>query len=470
MNFGLLLAAFLLVALAVTWLFKKFTRFQTHYVITLIRTKKPLPLFDQLARIGRPLDWFAEAGLVLGFGAFAVDYQYLRHKPLAQRLALFAAAIAGLYAVFYGLDFALAGLMSGNPLMKPLFWVFSLAYGLLGFAGFTILALIVQAADIVSKFLLGKKACPGVAPLIPGVEIPNVPIVVPVHAWLSLLLILLIHEGMHGILARREKIKVKSAGLLLLGFLPIGAFVEPDDKELKAARDRSQLRLYAAGPTANLFSLVVIQVLVLVLAAGLAAFVNPWATQIHEASVSQVVVESVSENFSFCGDTYDSPAHRALEKGMVIQAINGKPVKRASDVSSEIALNKFKPVSFSLGLADGTLVQKTISPNELGLFGFVVREVGNPGFEVPPAYTFYRLAIGMVFSFLNWLFILNFLVATVNFLPLGVFDGGRIAQLLFLPYLGFLRMPRKATMKLIGRLFLVPLAALFLLNALPLFF
>src|SRR3989344_1596623 len=417
MNFGLLLAAFLLVALAVTWLFKKFTRFQTHYVITLIRTKKPLPLFDQLARIGRPLDWFAEAGLVLGFGAFAVDYLYLRHKPLAQRLAL-----------------------------------------------------IVQAADIVSKFLLGKKACPGVAPLIPGVEIPNVPIVVPVHAWLSLLLILLIHEGMHGILARREKIKVKSAGLLLLGFLPIGAFVEPDDKELKAARDRSQLRLYAAGPTANLFSLVVIQVLVLVLAAGLAAFVNPWATQIHEASVSQVVVESVSENFSFCGDTYDSPAHRALEKGMVIQAINGKPVKRASDVSSEIALNKFKPVSFSLGLADGTLVQKTISPNELGLFGFVVREVGNPGFEVPPAYTFYRLAIGMVFSFLNWLFILNFLVATVNFLPLGVFDGGRIAQLLFLPYLGFLRMPRKATMKLIGRLFLVPLAALFLLTALPLFF
>ena len=463
------LAAFLVVSFLVTQLFKRYTKFQTHHLITLIRTRKPLPIFNRLAKIGKPLEWFAELGLVLGFGGLAVDYLYLRGRPLFQRLAFFGVSVAALFLVFYGIDFALAGMISGNPAMKPLFWLFSLGYGLLGFAGFTILALIAQAADILAKLALGKKACPGVAPLIPGVEIPNVPLVVPMHAWLSLLIILLVHEGMHGILARREKIKVKSTGLLLFGFLPMGAFVEPDDKELKAAPDRSQLRLYAAGPTANLLSLVVIQVFVLLLAGALALFINPWALDIHKSGVSHVIVDSVSEDFSFCGDTYAAPARGALEKGMVIKAINGKPVQLASDVSSEIALNKFKPMTFVLGLADGREVTKTMAPNELGLFGFVLKEVEKDGFEFPQAYTLYRLAIGMLFSFLNWLFILNFLVATVNFLPLGVFDGGRIAQLLFLPYLGFLHMPRKDAMKLIGRLFLIPLAFLFVLNALPLF-
>ncbi|MFH1587693.1 MAG: hypothetical protein ABID38_07595, partial [Candidatus Diapherotrites archaeon] len=59
-------------------------------------------------------------------------------------------------------------------------------------------------------------------------------------------------------------------------------------------------------------------------------------------------------------------------------------------------------------------------------------------------------------------------VALFNFLPLGITDGGRIAKIIFLPYLGFLKMPKKDTEKLIGRVFLWIILALIILNALPL--
>ncbi len=62
---------------------------------------------------------------------------------------------------------------------------------------------------------------------------------------------IIVHEFSHGILARRAKIKIKSMGLLLF-IVPIGAFVEPDDKELEKLNRRERARMFAAGPTSNI--------------------------------------------------------------------------------------------------------------------------------------------------------------------------------------------------------------------------
>ena len=76
-------------------------------------------------------------------------------------------------------------------------------------------------------------------------------ILIPFWFWIVVIAIILVpHELSHGIVARAEKIRLKSVGLLLLAVLP-GAFVEPDEKQLGKAKPVTQLRVFAAGSFAN---------------------------------------------------------------------------------------------------------------------------------------------------------------------------------------------------------------------------
>src|SRR3989454_2535030 len=54
----------------------------------------------------------------------------------------------------------------------------------------------------------------------------------------------------HGILSRVANMKIRSLGLIFLIF-PIGAFVEPDEDELRALPRRERGRLYAVGPATH---------------------------------------------------------------------------------------------------------------------------------------------------------------------------------------------------------------------------
>ena len=62
---------------------------------------------------------------------------------------------------------------------------------------------------------------------------------VPFTYWIiAILVILVIHEFSHGLIARLHKIKVNSSGIAFLGIIiPIipAAFVEPDEKQLRQA-------------------------------------------------------------------------------------------------------------------------------------------------------------------------------------------------------------------------------------------
>lgn len=82
--------------------------------------------------------------------------------------------------------------------------------------------------------------------VIPGVT-PFVPLG---YGLIALIVTLIVHEGGHGILARANNMKVKSVGLLV-AVVPIGAFVEPDDLDMKVASRRQRLRVFGAGPAVN---------------------------------------------------------------------------------------------------------------------------------------------------------------------------------------------------------------------------
>lgn len=99
--------------------------------------------------------------------------------------------------------------------------------------------------------------------LIPGLN-PYLPII---YGWIALIIGLVVHEGAHGVLARSLGFPVKSSGLLFFLVLPVGAFVEVDDKELAKAKARDSGRVLAAGPGSNI-TVAAVALLGLILVVG----------------------------------------------------------------------------------------------------------------------------------------------------------------------------------------------------------
>lgn len=460
---GLLIAFFI-----VTYLVKKLVpNSSTYYIFSMIRTRKPLPWFDKLAKLGRIWDVFADIAIITGFGAIAVDYLYGRkQKTKIGRIALFVVS----FAVLSFIGYSLFGALGSNPLFGDFSIFIGLAVGLAGFCGLGLAVLILSTNYIISGMSAGKSVCPGVAPLIPGVQIPNVPISVPLHGWISLLIILVVHEGLHGIVARREKIRVKSSGIGLLGFLPIAAFVEPDEKQLKKEKEIKQLRVFAVGSMANLAT-----ALIVIIASMLAVYflispaIMPWLSSVHNDSIEGVVIADVLEEYTFCNQAYPAPAFGVLEKGMLIKAVNGKQIATLYDYLVEASGNGTNQITLTVLTAEGIEEEKTLQPNELGKLGIIAEERQKENYEFPENYKSTLFWIALLSEFFGWLVLLSLLVAIFNFLPLMPFDGGRMAAILFLPYFRWIGMPKKDTEKFITRLFLWIIIILLVINALPLF-
>lgn len=75
-----------------------------------------------------------------------------------------------------------------------------------------------------------------------------------------------VHELGHAAMAAAWRIRLAAVGVLILA-IPIGAFVEPDDKDLALAPRKARAGLYAAGPASNML----VALAVLALFAGLLA-------------------------------------------------------------------------------------------------------------------------------------------------------------------------------------------------------
>ncbi len=94
-----------------------------------------------------------------------------------------------------------------------------------------------------------ESASPSEIILIPGVS-PTIPLV---WGLIGLIVALVIHEYGHGILTRAHGMRVRSFGLLILGLIPIGAFAEPEGREILRAPRRERQRVFAAGPAINIY-------------------------------------------------------------------------------------------------------------------------------------------------------------------------------------------------------------------------
>ena len=141
--------------------------------------------------------------------------------------------------------------------------------------------------------------------------LPGINPYLPVSVWLAIVVAVVIHESAHGIVARSLGMKVKSAGVLLLLFLPIGAFVEVDDKQLKQVKSRDSLRVLGAGSGINMiFGVACILLLILVCSTMVPAT--------RGAAIVGVVQPTADQ---------DSPAYTAgIQPGDFVVALDNSPV------------------------------------------------------------------------------------------------------------------------------------------------
>ena len=184
--------------------------------------------------------------------------------------------------------------------LSPRFWKAFSTVGIV--VGFFWMFLIAIGFILSTESLLRKpaEATPSVMLAIPGVTIPLI------GGLVGIIVLVVFHEFSHGIVARAEKIKLDSVGTLSLGFIPLGAFVKPDEKKMKKAGALANLRVAAAGSFMNiLLATVLIALTCFAILPGLTA----------EMTGAKLL-----------GVDDGSPAEAAgLQSGMIITGVNGEP-------------------------------------------------------------------------------------------------------------------------------------------------
>jgi hypothetical protein len=245
--------------------------------------------------------------------------------------------------------------------------------------------------------------------------------------------------------------------------------VEPDEKQLKQLekkQPKDALRLYAAGPASNLYFFLV-GGLILSLIGGLiiGPVLNPTLNGIHTQAVKGVMIDKVEEMITICGTEFEAPAHGKLLSGDQILSVDGVSIGTLGEYVKAIAGKE----SYTLSILRGSeTTDYSFETNEVGRIGIMVKEIPNTDYTPPNWYDPLRQIVGFVSGFLGWLLLLNFLVATANYIPISPFDGGKMANILIAPYLGFLNLGEEDTKKLVGKVFGILILILVLVNAAPL--
>lgn len=299
----------------------------------------------------------------------------------------------------------LRGLISRISNISPKFWRWFMNVGIVVAFGSMIFITWTLISSLPSVF-----ETPAVSIVIPGVEMPGSSIYIPfIYGLIALATVLIIHEFSHGVQSVGEKISIKSIGLLLFFILP-GAFVEPDEDELKAAKRSSRLRVYAAGSVANISLAVIAIILVSLISAGI-----PYYFEEDGIVVDRIVT--------------DSPSEGILKEGMVLEAIDNQTIKNSSDYAEMVS--SYSPGdNVSVKTDQGTYsitLDKNPNNESRGFFGIQANkhfELVNDSLGPLPWILFEFLEL------FQWIFVLNLGIGLFNLVPMKPLDGGYMLEIL----------------------------------------
>jgi hypothetical protein len=382
---------------AVSQLLIKRYKMPSELGLVLVKSKKGIEIIDAMAKKERFFNFISDAGVVTSYGLLSLK---MMRKNITLPSAAFGLVALGLLSVFVA-PTALSVLLyvagigaaskSGGVISGSVEYGFLLVGGLLLAAGLFGLILfgivfygIVIFKALVTTLFYGTDAIANTTPggdiLLPGVNLPFF------EGVLALAVVLVVHEGAHAILARIAKIPILSSGIVFFGIIPIGAFVEPDERKLAKTEPVRQTRVLVAGPTANLMT-------------SLAFFAIFMVFFFSTSMFREGVLLAAS----------------GLPSGTVIYQIAGQSPE---DIDfSAFSLPKLENVTLLTNKGEMTLM--TDDKGKLGIEFYVLGKDSFLSRYTVPGLQFVHVLLGLILA-------LNFIVGTVNILPVPLFDGYRL--------------------------------------------
>ena len=263
----------------------------------------------------------------------------------------------------------------------------------------------------ISNFFVEPTEFAELTVLIPGVTLTSASAIL--YFLLSIPIVLVMHEGAHGIVATLEKIKIKTGGFAIFIALFAG-FVEPDEKEFDKAKKISRLRVIGAGATSNVLFAFVLGAILLTNPLFALILPEPFLEWFYDAP-DGVGIISIIEG---------SGAEKAgLQKNDVITGIDDIAIITPVDFQ-KADLKPGDTVTVTVQ-RDGQLLQLPVeimpSPDDpdKGLVG-IMRDSA----FYKPVYNFIEWD-PQVSMFLLWLWMISFFIGIINMLPLPILDGGK---------------------------------------------
>lgn len=226
---------------------------------------------------------------------------------------------------------------------------------------------------------------------------------VPFMYWImSLIVLIIIHEGSHGIFARANGIRIKSTGFafMTLFYIPIipAAFVNPDEKTMKNKSTKAKLSIIGAGPISN-----VITGFILLLAL---TFATPIMGHMFTSDGLTLtpMSGSVAEKIG-------------IQSGEILYQIDGQNVTDGV-ILKEAFMNKTTINTLTTNVRTYTNI--TLQDHKIGFYGEQHLISKLSPIKAIPIQTGYTL--------LYWLFVFNLGVGLMNLLPASIVDGGQFVR------------------------------------------
>ena len=288
--------------------------------------------------------------------------------------------------------------------------------------------LILLSSHLVISEVITKPAIQFMLPIPQSQPISGIGFIgVPFWFWILIVpFVLFPHEFAHGVASRATGVKIKTVGLIQF-LIWSGAFVEPDDRQLKRTKLINKLRIFSVGSIANIAIALVIIFLT-------QQFL--WPAFVPEGILITEIVEG-------------SGAEAAgLEAGMVLQQIGDTEVNVkydifaasygyllfgghnltdenlkgfSSGVELAIILSELEPNQTIKVQADKSAYSLTLSGrpenSTLPYMGIVASTISENDFM-----------FGFMFPLIWWLTTLSQFVAIFNLLPIYPLDGGLMLE------------------------------------------
>jgi membrane-associated protease RseP (regulator of RpoE activity) len=203
------------------------------------------------------------------------------------------------------------------------------------------IAVLFSAFSAVMSPEAARIARPQDALVIPGVN-QFLPWAAAIDILIGLLVGLVVHEGGHGLLCRVEDIDIDSMGIALLAFIPLGAFVQPDEESQRAADRGGKTRMFAAGVTNNFLVTAITFALLFGLIASFVA-----------------VVPGVAIGGTLPGSPASDAGNPGIDRGDVITGVDGQSIDDQASFDAALA-EADREVTVELRSGEAVTVQRRL--------------------------------------------------------------------------------------------------------------